>query len=170
MSPTEWFTPQYDTWKAGFILHSQNLPVPQSLWTSIRPFITMHRNSFHFYNSGMLYAPRSSPSSASADPVLSLRCSTQMMYWPGCQTTLIFLLFILFFMSALTDVSPDWYVSPANVLLSLCPPQFHHPSMRLKATASEWAAYLCYGVRQQPCPRQRLSGTKVKKGESRLTV
>lgn len=57
----------------GLILHSQNLPVPLSLWTSIKPFITMHCNSFHFYNTGMLDAPFFLPDSASTDPVLSLR-------------------------------------------------------------------------------------------------
>lgn len=121
MSPAEWFTPQYSTWKGGFILHSPNLPVPQSLWTSIKPFFTTPRYSFHFYNSGMLYASRSSPSSASVDPVLSLWRATQMMYWPGMSDDARFSLFILF-MQALKDVSLDWCVSHANVLPSLFPP------------------------------------------------
>lgn len=73
--------------------------------------------------------------------------------------------FLVLIMPVLTDVSFDWYVSPAKPFLSLCFPQFHHPFMRLKAMASVWAAYHCYDAKQLPCLLQHLSGTKVKKGE-----
>lgn len=174
MSPAEWFTPQCGTWKGSFILHSQNLPSPQSLWTPIKPFITVPRNLFHFYNSGMLYAPRSTPNSASLDPVLSLRCCKQMIYWLQSQTMLIFLFLTLFFFYACVNgcFPRLMCVTCQRSPISLSPshPQFRHPSMRLKATVLEWAVYLCYVAKPLPCPRQRTSGSKVKKGESWLTV
>lgn len=116
----------------SLILHSQNLPLPLNLWTSIKPFITMQCISFHFPNIGG-WVPSPLPSSAS----VHLKRWVYNMYhvhWPQsqklsfprsatlspqCTVWISHKLFLLNCPCTCDNTSLDWHFIPGWHILSL---------------------------------------------------